>query len=208
LHEGLGSVTGWRTFPEALAARTGRATFAYSRLGHGWSDPPPSPHTPAFMHEEAATWLPAILAAAGIERAVLVGHSDGGSIAIVFAAGQAARVEALVLEAPHVFVEDISIRCIELMRHRFLTEDLRTRLLARSGVPQLESRVVLAVDRLSDANHSRRERRIWHAATGGGDSVSTRGTRANVDPATYRPFTSSRATRKSDRCHRRIPESV
>jgi pimeloyl-ACP methyl ester carboxylesterase len=112
LHEGLGSAGLWRDFPEALAASTGRRVMAYSRFGHGESDPPASPHTTAFMHEEAAL-LPAILDAAGIHRAILLGHSDGGSIALIAAAESPSWFEALILEAPHVFVEDVSIESIE-----------------------------------------------------------------------------------------------
>jgi pimeloyl-ACP methyl ester carboxylesterase len=128
LHAGLGSVQSWRDFPEMLAAETGRAVFAYSRLGHGSSDLPAAPHTCNFMHEEAQEWLPAILDAAAIDRAVVIGHSDGASIALLFAAAHPRRVEALVLEAPHVFVEDISIRSIERMKTRYESGDLRDRL--------------------------------------------------------------------------------
>jgi pimeloyl-ACP methyl ester carboxylesterase len=128
LHEGLGSVGLWRDFPAALAARTNRAVFAYSRAGHGSSDPPVLPHTHAFMHEEAREWLPAVLDKAGIARATLLGHSDGASIALIFAATCAARVERLILEAPHVFVEDVSVRSIELMKRSYHTGDLRERL--------------------------------------------------------------------------------
>jgi pimeloyl-ACP methyl ester carboxylesterase len=112
LHEGLGSVGLWRDFPAALASATARRVLAYSRFGHGASDPPAAPHTVRFMHEEAAL-LPSILDAAAIDRAILLGHSDGGSIALVAAADVPARIEALMLEAPHVFVEDISIASIE-----------------------------------------------------------------------------------------------
>ena len=128
LHEGLGSVALWRDFPDALAERSRRAVFAYSRWGHGASDPPPVPHTPQFMHEEALEWLPRVLDAAGIARATLLGHSDGGSIALLFAAAHPARVEALVLEAPHVFVEERSIASIARMKIEYTTTDLRARL--------------------------------------------------------------------------------
>ena len=112
LHEGLGSVALWRDFPDVLAERTGRRVFAYSRLGHGNSDPPRSPHTTQFMHEEAEMLRP-LLASAGINRAILLGHSDGGSIAIIAAALFPNLVDALILEAPHVFVEDVSVASIE-----------------------------------------------------------------------------------------------
>jgi pimeloyl-ACP methyl ester carboxylesterase len=128
LHEGLGSVRMWRDFPQTLAVQTGRPVFAYSRLGHGSSDLRAARPTINFMHEEAQEWLPAILDAAAIERAVLVGHSDGASIALIFAAAHPGRVEALVLEAPHVFVEDTSIRSVERMKTRYESGDLRDRL--------------------------------------------------------------------------------
>lgn len=112
LHDGLGSVGLWRDFPAALAHATRRRVMAYSRSGHGNSDPPLTPHTTRFMHDEARL-LPSILDSAGIERAILLGHSDGGSIAVIAAAEFPDRVEALMLEAPHVFVEDISVASIE-----------------------------------------------------------------------------------------------
>jgi pimeloyl-ACP methyl ester carboxylesterase len=129
LHEGLGSVSLWKDFPTALAERTQRRVMAYSRLGHGASDPVPGPRTTQFMHEEA-TRLPAILTAARISRAVLLGHSDGGSIALIAAAEQPARVAALVLEAPHVFVEDVSVTTIAARLDAFRDRegDLRRRL--------------------------------------------------------------------------------
>lgn len=126
LHDGLGSVGLWRGFPERIAAATGRRTVAYSRLGHGWSDPPPAPRTPRFMHEEAATVLPALRTALGLQRPVLVGHSDGGSIALLHAA--AAPVSGLVVMAPHVFVEEAGLREIEAARRRFNGGDLRARM--------------------------------------------------------------------------------
>src|ERR1700759_3080808 len=85
LHEGLGSVALWRDFPARLAAATGRRALVYSRAGHGVSDLPPEPRAPRFMHDEALAVLPALLTAAGISEPVLVGHSDGGSIALIHA---------------------------------------------------------------------------------------------------------------------------
>jgi pimeloyl-ACP methyl ester carboxylesterase len=112
LHEGLGSVSLWRDFPGALAQITARRVMAYSRFGHGRSDPAPAPRTPWFMHEEARL-LPVILATAGIARAILLGHSDGASIALIAAAQSPERVEGLILEAPHVFVEEMSVATIQ-----------------------------------------------------------------------------------------------
>ena len=81
LHEGLGSARLWRRFPEDLQAATGRRLIAFSRHGHGRSEPPPNPRTPAFFHEEALEVLPEVVAQLDAERPVLVGHSDGASIA-------------------------------------------------------------------------------------------------------------------------------
>jgi pimeloyl-ACP methyl ester carboxylesterase len=127
LHEGLGSVSLWRDFPEALAAETGRRVMAYSRFGHGNSDPPAEPHTVQFMHDEAQL-LPAVLDAAGLARAHLLGHSDGGSIALIFAAQHPARAETLLLEAPHVFVEDLSVSSITRTTAAYCDTELRARL--------------------------------------------------------------------------------
>jgi pimeloyl-ACP methyl ester carboxylesterase len=127
LHEGLGSLSAWRDFPAALGVRTARRVFAYSRSGHGQSDPPSRPHTTRFMHDEA-NLLPAILDAASIDRAVLFGHSDGGSIALIAAALFPDRVAALVLAAPHVFVEDLSVASIERTTQAYREGDLRARL--------------------------------------------------------------------------------
>ena len=129
LHEGLGSVSMWHGFPAALAAHLHRRVFAYSRPGHGQSDIPAAPLTTRFMHDEAINRLPRMLDAAGIDRAVLFGHSDGGSIALIAATTSPERTEALVLEAPHVFVEDVSIRSIERMKAAYEQTDLRARLM-------------------------------------------------------------------------------
>jgi pimeloyl-ACP methyl ester carboxylesterase len=126
LHEGLGSVRLWRDFPDRLAAATGRRALVYSRAGHGDSDVPDAPRTPRFMHEEALDVLPGLLAAHGIERPVLVGHSDGGSIALIHASRH--PVTGLVVLAPHVFVEDLSVASIAEARDTFETTDLRDRM--------------------------------------------------------------------------------
>src|SRR3954447_21373966 len=126
LHEGLGSVDLWREFPDRLAAETGRRALVYSRAGHGFSDVPSEPRTPRFMHDEALEVLPAVLSEAGIADPVLVGHSDGASIALIHAAAHAVR--ALVLLAPHVFVEDLSVASIADAREAFAATDLRERM--------------------------------------------------------------------------------
>jgi pimeloyl-ACP methyl ester carboxylesterase len=126
LHEGLGSVELWRDFPARLAAATGRRALLYSRAGHGQSCVPDAPRTPRFMHDEALDVLPALLERHGIESPILVGHSDGGSIALIHAAQH--PVTGLVLLAPHVFVEDLSVASIAQARETFETSDLGERM--------------------------------------------------------------------------------
>lgn len=126
LHEGLGSVGLWRAFPAQLQAATGRRVIAFSRYGHGRSAPPPRPRTPAFFHEEALDVLPELLSALGVSEPVLVGHSDGASIGLIHAAHHPVR--ALVLLAPHVFVEDICVTAIRGTRETFIEGELRARM--------------------------------------------------------------------------------
>jgi pimeloyl-ACP methyl ester carboxylesterase len=126
LHEGLGSVRLWRDFPAALATATGARVVAFSRFGHGDSDPPPRPRTPRFMHEEALEVLPAVLRAMDIEEPVLVGHSDGASIALIHAAAHPVR--AVVAIAPHVFVEELCLAEIREARRAYEAEGLRERM--------------------------------------------------------------------------------
>jgi pimeloyl-ACP methyl ester carboxylesterase len=126
LHEGLGSVALWRDFPARLAAATGRRALVYSRAGHGFSDLPPEPRRRRFMHDEALTVLPALLEQAGVVEPILVGHSDGGSIALIHASAH--PVSGLVLLAPHVFVEDLSVASITEARETFETTDLGERM--------------------------------------------------------------------------------
>jgi pimeloyl-ACP methyl ester carboxylesterase len=133
LHEGLGSVSTWRDFPERLAEATGCGSFVYSRAGYGASDPVPLPRPVRFMHDEALL-LPEVLDAAGVGTCVLVGHSDGASIAIVHAgSGDAARVRGLALMAPHVFVEDVTLRSIEKAAASYESGDLRRALERHHG---------------------------------------------------------------------------
>ena len=129
LHEGLGSAALWRDFPDRVAAETGAGALVYSRLGYGGSSLPAGGAFPLdYMHVEAERHLPAVLAALGIERPLLVGHSDGGSIALIHAGAFPDAVAGLVLMAPHVFVEDCSIRAIEEARRAFDTGGLDRRL--------------------------------------------------------------------------------
>jgi pimeloyl-ACP methyl ester carboxylesterase len=135
LHDGLGSVSAWRDFPDLLHEATGSRVIAYSRFGHGTSDPPPAPRTLAFFHEEAHDVLPEVLRQLDADEPVLVGHSDGGSIALVHAGKH--PVHALVLLAPHVVVEDVTLEAIRETRERFETGDLRERLSRHHDDPDL-----------------------------------------------------------------------
>jgi pimeloyl-ACP methyl ester carboxylesterase len=126
LHEGLGSAELWRDFPALVGEAVGAPTFVYSRAGYGHAPPLTGPRPVTYMHDEAKV-LEEILAEHEIERPVLVGHSDGASIAIV-AAGSGLSVTSLVLLAPHVFVEDQSIAGIEAAKVAYEEGDLGARL--------------------------------------------------------------------------------
>jgi pimeloyl-ACP methyl ester carboxylesterase len=133
LHDSLGSVGLWRDFPERLAEATGLGVLAYDRRGHGSSDPFGSrARTPAYLHEEAAT-LERVLAAADVREAVLVGHSDGASIALLAAALHPARVRAVVAEAAHVFVEERTLEGIRAAEREVAGGDLVGRLARHHG---------------------------------------------------------------------------
>lgn len=128
LHEGLGSVAMWRDFPARVAAATGCCTLVYSRYGYGQSDVLEAPFTVRYMHDEALLALPRLLDRLGIKKPMLVGHSDGGSIALIHAGGAKREVSGLILMAPHVFVEDISIESIAKAKVAFETTDLAQKL--------------------------------------------------------------------------------
>ncbi|MCC6946638.1 MAG: alpha/beta hydrolase [Bradyrhizobiaceae bacterium] len=129
LHEGLGCVAMWRDFPQRLAERTRCGVLAYSRFGYGQSDPAPLPWPLTYMHDETLQILPRVLDAAGIRKTILVGHSDGASIATIYAGGtQDFRVRGIALLAPHFLVEDISIQSIAAAKTAYDTGGLRERL--------------------------------------------------------------------------------
>jgi pimeloyl-ACP methyl ester carboxylesterase len=129
LHEGLGSVSLWSSFPDDLAKATGAGVFVYSRAGYGQSSPGKLPRTTSFMHEEACAVLPRVLAAIGFQRGLLLGHSDGASIATIYAGSiQDHRVRGLVLMAPHFFTEDMGIAEIRKAREAFAAGTLREKL--------------------------------------------------------------------------------
>jgi pimeloyl-ACP methyl ester carboxylesterase len=129
LHEGLGSVGLWGAFPEALATATGAGVFVYSRTNYGRSSSSKLPRAVNFMHEEALDVLPRVLAAIGFERGILLGHSDGASIATIYAGSvQDHRVRGLVLMAPHFFTEDMGLAQIRRTNEDYQSGDLREKL--------------------------------------------------------------------------------
>jgi pimeloyl-ACP methyl ester carboxylesterase len=125
LHEGLGSVGLWRDFPDKLARRTGARALIYSRAGYGQSSPLTGKREPDFMHGEALDVLPRLLAKLGIERPLLIGHSDGASIALIHAAANPETVAGVVLMAPHVFVEAVTLKSIAAIAEKYETSGLR-----------------------------------------------------------------------------------
>lgn len=134
LHEGLGSLAMWRDFPQRLCDAAGARGLVYSRPGYGRSTPraPEELWDLDFMHRQAHEVLPALLAALGIDpardRVSLLGHSDGGSIALLYAARFGAALQGAVVLAPHILVEDLSVASIEQARIAYETTDLRERL--------------------------------------------------------------------------------
>ena len=134
LHDGLGSVSTWRAFPEDLAKATGLGVCVYSRAGYGRSTPCALPRPLTYMHDEALETLPRVLDAIGLREGLLLGHSDGASIVAIHAgAHRDRRVRGLVLMAPHFFTEDSGIEAIERTRTDFETSDLRARLAKHHG---------------------------------------------------------------------------
>lgn len=129
LHEGLGCVDMWRKFPDRLAQQAGLAVFVYSRQGYGRSDPFVGPLAIGFMHREGLDILPRVLDEAGIDQAILVGHSDGASIALIYSGERSdTRIRGLVLLAPHLFVEEETLEGIRQAKQAFDTGRLAARL--------------------------------------------------------------------------------
>jgi pimeloyl-ACP methyl ester carboxylesterase len=128
LHEGLGSVAMWRDFPERLAEATRCPVVVYSRYGYGTSDALEARRGVGYMHDEALATLPQLLDALSIEQPLLVGHSDGGSIALIYAGGSGRAVAGVVAIAAHVIVEELSITSIAAARDAYRSTDLRSKL--------------------------------------------------------------------------------
>jgi pimeloyl-ACP methyl ester carboxylesterase len=128
LHEGIGSIAMWRDFPARVAHAAGCNALVYSRYGYGNSEPLHEARDVRYMHDEALAALPELLDKLALERPVLVGHSDGASIALIHAGGAGRPVAGLVVLAPHVLVEDISVASIEAAKVAYETTNLRERL--------------------------------------------------------------------------------
>jgi pimeloyl-ACP methyl ester carboxylesterase len=141
LHEGLGSLSMWRDFPQDLCAALGCRGLVYSRPGYGQSTPraPDEVWEPDFMHRQAHEVLPALLAVLGVDAAVnppwLLGHSDGGSMALLYAARFPDRVAGVVVLAPHITVEALAVSSIAATRRAYLETDLRQRLARHHADP-------------------------------------------------------------------------
>lgn len=128
LHEGLGSVGLWRDFPDKVAHKLGTRALIYSRFGYGGSDGLLAKREPDFMHREALEVLPELLDQLSIDRPLLVGHSDGASIALIHAGASGRAVRGVAVMAPHVFVETVTLESIARIRATYLASGLRERL--------------------------------------------------------------------------------
>jgi pimeloyl-ACP methyl ester carboxylesterase len=130
LHHGLGCVALWRDFPERLSRMTECPTFVYSRIGYGKSDPVPPPwlRQVNYIQDDALHTFPRVLGAAGIDDMILIGHSDGASMALVYAASGAPGVRAVIVEAAHMNAESATLAAIAQAREDFENGDLRERL--------------------------------------------------------------------------------
>ncbi len=128
LHEGLGSVAMWKDFPQQVSDSTGCNVMVYSRYGHGNSDPKFDDRGIQHQHIEALEFLPEILDTLEIKSPILFGHSDGASIALIYTGGLNRDVAGLILMAPHVMVEDLTISSIEAARDAYNNGDLKQKL--------------------------------------------------------------------------------
>ncbi|WP_249209099.1 alpha/beta fold hydrolase [Magnetospirillum sulfuroxidans] len=134
LHEGLGCMAQWRDFPDRVAAAVGLPALVYSRLGYGGSDPVALPRPVDYLNREGEIHLPALLDQAGIDQAILIGHSDGATIALVAAGSDGdRRVLGVVAMAPHSFVEDMCLQAIAAVTDIYRDTDLRQRLARYHG---------------------------------------------------------------------------
>jgi pimeloyl-ACP methyl ester carboxylesterase len=128
LHEGLGSVSMWRDFPHALVEKTACEVIVYSRAGYGKSAPAKLPRTVHYMHDEGLDVLPQLIQQLGVSRPVLMGHSDGGSIALICSGGTDTPLSGLIVMAPHIKNEKITVDSIAQAKRAWQQTDLPARL--------------------------------------------------------------------------------
>jgi pimeloyl-ACP methyl ester carboxylesterase len=133
LHEGLGCIELWRDFPRAVCAATGCAGLVYDRKGYGGSDPYGGPWPLDYLLKESTVYLPGLLKKCDLEHAVLIGHSDGGTIGLLSAAGNTSRICGVITEAAHIFVETVTLAGIRNAIDAYETGDLKTRLARYHG---------------------------------------------------------------------------
>lgn len=133
LHEGLGSVGQWKDFPDQLCERTGLPGFVYDRWGYGKSEYCPAPRPVDYLHREALVFLPAVLEVMKIEKPILIGHSDGGSIALIYGGVYPEAVRGIITEAAHVFVENITLEGIREAVLIYERTDLKEKLARYHG---------------------------------------------------------------------------
>ncbi|PJI43240.1 alpha/beta hydrolase [Ferrovibrio sp.] len=134
LHEGLGCVTLWKDFPDQVAQATGLPALVYSRIGYGGSSACALPRPITYMHDEGEAGLPDLLAALGIQSHILIGHSDGASISLIYAgAKERDGLQGVAVMAPHVFCEDVSVRSIRAADKAYAEGDLKARLAKYHG---------------------------------------------------------------------------
>ncbi len=169
LHEGLGSIAQWRDFPSCLSTLTGLPCLVYERLGYGSSDALNEQRTVRYLHDEALISLPEILEQCNIHDAILIGHSDGGSIALIYAAVHGDKICGVITEAAHVFVEDVTINGILRAVKQYETTGLKNRLYqfhrACALVPFLEYRRISFSDYLPSSRYPGRRGQIWDKGT-------------------------------------------
>ncbi|MCP4671843.1 MAG: alpha/beta hydrolase [Desulfobacula sp.] len=132
LHEGLGCTSLWKDFPVKLSQKTGCPALVFSRYGYGKSDPCPLPWKINFMHKQALKTLPEIIAQAKIRQYILIGHSDGGSIGVIFSGSPTSQqpkgLRGLITEAAHVFCEKITVDCIKQAKINYEYHNLKSKL--------------------------------------------------------------------------------
>ncbi len=134
LHEGLGCVALWKDFPDQVAQATGLTALVYSRIGYGGSSPCALPRPITYMHDEGEAGLADLLVALGIQSHILIGHSDGASIALIYAGAKVREgLKGVAVMAPHVFCEDVSVRSIRAADKAYAEGDLKARLAKYHG---------------------------------------------------------------------------